>query len=226
MHPSRLNLVDEGRLIVSTLRTRVVRPWDGRTAITEMRDEGSTNWRQMEWIGWYLEHLSRRELFPVIGGGIGPTYANTTFDYQRDHVWDFKVHPLGTSALIVNDVAAIRACLSQRGTFGVVIIEGEATYDDVTGTFKTWHDLLKGGRSAYEVARVARGAPSRRRKVAFRPTDAYAVAFDGLGDLDRALAAGWAKDTFQKGMRNSDGSPRAAKITLDPGRVPRQRLIR
>ncbi len=126
----------------------------------------------------------------------------------------------------MNDVAAIRACLAARGTFGVVIIAGEATYDDTSGAFKAWHDAIKGGRSAYEIQRVARGAPSRRRKVEFKPTEAYAVAFDGLTDLDRALEAGWAKDTFQKGMRNSDGSPRPAKITLDPGRIPRQRVLR
>ncbi len=98
MRQPQLAVADEGRIIVETLSARVLRHWDGRTAITEMRDEGSPNWRQMEWIGWYLEHLCRRELYPAIGGAPGPVFVNTRFDYERDHVWYFKVNPIGTTS--------------------------------------------------------------------------------------------------------------------------------
>lgn len=215
----------EAGLIVKTLRRDVLSEWDGRRAVLAMRDGGSTNWRQMEWIGFYFEHLCRTSLWTHIGGRTGPSYVNTTFDYERTYVWDLKAHPVETKELIVNDAAAFRACLADRGTLGVVIVEGKTLYDD-TGEFKRWHDVLKGGVSTYERDRVARGAPSRRRKLTFQATDCYAIVFEGVSDLDGALTSGWVRDRFQSGMRNSNGTPRPPKVTLVPQAIPPDRLIR
>ena len=216
----------EGRDIVSVLSGLLGRSWDARTAILEMRDGYSRNWRQTEWIGFYFEWLGLDLLYRAIGGAQGPLFGRVRFDYQRSYVWDLKAHPTQASGdvCIVNDVAAIRSCLRQRGYFGVAVLDGIASYD-VDGSLKAWHDALKGGQSDYERRRVLRGAISRRRKAAFLPTRAYAVLFAGEGDLDRCIADGWVDDRFQAGMRNADGNARQAKITIRAALIPRDRII-
>lgn len=221
------HIAEEGAAIVRTLRSLTGRRWDGRNAITIMKSEGSRHWRQTEWIGFYFEWLGLARLESELRGRPGPTYGRVRFDYEGSHVWDLKTHPTnsGSSTCIVNDASAIRACLQDRGAFGVVILEGRAEYD-TSGEFKVWHDRLKETRSAYVVANELRGARTRRRKAAFLPEDCFAVAFTGEADLDRAITDGWANDVFQAGMRNSDGSPRRAKVTIDSARVPSDRRIR
>ena len=193
----RQALIEEAAAIVKTI-SRVIEPrWDGRTKIIEMRDSGSTQWRQMEWIGFYFEEIALRALFSSYGGEPGPKYGRTTFDYQCRFVWDLKAHPSngGSPQSILNDHDAIRGCLRDTGAFGVVVLEGHAEYDE-NGSFKDWHDAIKGGRSQYELERVARGAGSRRRKTAFTPSRCFAVAFNGETEFDRAIRERWVATGF------------------------------
>jgi len=39
--------------------------WDGKEKIIEMKDEKSPNWKQMEWPGFYLEHLIDKEFYEM-----------------------------------------------------------------------------------------------------------------------------------------------------------------
>ncbi len=40
--------------------------WDSREAILEMKEAGSRQWRQMEWMGFYFEFLCYRNFANII----------------------------------------------------------------------------------------------------------------------------------------------------------------
>lgn len=221
----RLRPEDEAALIIRELEARLPTRVDGRAAIGQMRDEGSTQWRQMEWIGFWFEHFFTTVIGSVVDARPGPAFGRTRFDLQRDHVWDLKAHPHGSrpTPLILNDREAVDRCIEQFDGVGYVIVHGVAEYDE-SGEFKAWHDTLKGGVSAYEEARVSRGARSRRRKVTFSPVRVDALYFSTRDDLQAGQREGWVA-MFQEGMRNSDGAPRRAKYLLHPDRVPTERIV-
>jgi len=196
---------------------------DGKKAILEMRDGGSTNWRQMEWIGFWFEFFLEKNLIPILGGARGPTFGTTQFDFKKIFVWDLKAHPSGSKYLILNDQVAIRNCIESENGLGFIIISGIAKYDS-NGSFKKWHDTLKGGTSAYEKRRVARGASSRRRKISFEPEDLNALWFDNIGEINSAVKNGWLK-SFQTGMKNSNGQLRPAKFQFNLEAVPKNNMI-
>jgi len=196
---------------------------DGKTAILEMKDGGSRNWRQMEWIGFWFEFFLEQNLIPILGGAKGPTFGTTQFDFKKKFVWDLKAHPSGSKNLILNDQIAIRNCIESEHGLGFIIISGLAKYDS-EGVFKSWHDNLKGGTSAYEKDRVARGASSRRRKISFEPENLHALWFDNIGEINSAVKDGWLK-SFQTNMKNSNGKPRPAKFLFDLGGVSKDNLI-
>src|SRR5690348_15858573 len=109
----------------------------------------------MEWIGWYNEFKAKQLALALIGGRDGPRYGNTGFDLRLNYVWDFKVHPSGGRPwTILNDQEAIDLCINDGGAAGFVVTLGTAEYDDGIGTFKRWHDALKGELSRYERERV------------------------------------------------------------------------
>jgi hypothetical protein len=196
---------------------------DGKKAILEMRDGGSTNWRQMEWIGFWFEFFLEKNLIPILGGARGPTFGTTQFDFKKKFVWDLKAHPSGAKNLILNDQIAIKKCIESEHGLGFIIISGSAKYDS-NGGFKKWHDILKGGTSAYEKNRIARGASSRRRKISFEPENLHALWFDDIGDINSAVNNGWLK-SFQTDMKNSNGKPRPAKFQFNLEAVSKNNMI-
>lgn len=219
----------EASEIVEALAAVLPAEIDGREAILELQRTGSTHWRQTEWIGFWFEEAAAPALRQKLTGKPGPRYGNTTFDYQRDYVWDLKAHPVYrasgalNSPMICNDQDAVDACIRQWGGLGFVIVHGHAVFDS-TGQFKLWHDSLKRTVSNYEMERVARGAPSRVRKTALRLDRIQAVFFPSVAELTLGLRHGWVKG-FQEGMRNSNGAPRRAKYALVTERIPSEFVI-
>jgi len=209
---------EEAIEILSVIKEVLPRHVDGKQAIIEMRDQGSPNWRQMEWIGFWFEHFVKTKIIPLTGGHTGPTYGKTTFDYQRKHVWDLKSHPSDSGDLILNDREAIDLCIKENSGLGFFIIEGNAEYDK-DQEFKSWHDLLKGGTSKYEKERIARKAPSRVRKTSFSPQIINAIWFPNQKTINDGLTKKWLT-TFQEGMRNSNGKLRRGKYKIDPNDLP------
>jgi len=198
---------------------------DGKEAILQMRAEGSPNWRQMEWIGFWFEHIVEQHVRPALGGRSGPTIGRVTFDLQIEKIWDLKVHPdEAGSRAILNDQEAMHLAVKDFRGIGFIMVSGSATYDSGDGSFKAWHDTLKGGQSAYEENRIKRGAPSRRRKIAFSPTGASAIWFPSEVALADGTREGWLKE-FQRGMRNSNGVPRRPKYQIDLAKIPDQLVI-
>ena len=210
------SLEEESALIRKVLRDNIPQVWDGRKCILELK-EAHYNWKQLEWIGWYFEYKARSVLINTIGGEIGPTFGNTTFDYKKEFVWDFKSHPVNSTGhpwAIMNDCEAVQSCIQDYHGLGFVIALGNAIYNDEDQSFKIWHDKLKGGKSKYELERIKRGARSRKRKTSFELSDYLVLFFSKKKHIEKALEDGWLR-YFQKGMRNADGSPRRAKYQLN-----------
>ena len=197
---------------------------DGKSAIEQMMAAGSTQWKQMEWIGFWFEFFVEQTLMDLLGATRGPRYGSTEFDIKSKFVWDLKAHPDSSPSLMLNDQEAVGKCVNEYGGLGFIILEGEATYDE-DGEFKTWHDALKGKTSSYEKQRVAQGRPSRTRKVSFAPKTAKAVFIPDNASLKGALDSGWLK-SFQEGMRNSDGNPRRAKYMIsNSSKIPETSIV-
>jgi len=173
-----------------------------------MRDGGSRQWRQMEWIGFYFEFLCKKHLSGMMTIP-GPRYGRARFDAFLSIPWDFKAHAINTSShkVIVNDQEAVIAAVEQYGSVGLVIALGEVQYNDRNRTFQRWHEVVKGGKSQYEIDRIERGAWSRLRKVSFCLKQVCVVEVDE-STLERT-------GTIQNKFRNADGSPRRGKVLLD-----------
>lgn len=143
----------------------------------------------------------------------GPKYGRVEFDGFSEIPWDFKAYPSknakghSSDSVIVDDKRAIQFAIKEFGRAGLILAIGDAEYNDENRTFQIWHKKLKGGLSKYEKQRILRKAPSRLRKTAFRLREINLILLDG--------AAMKKIGSFQKGFRNSNGSPRNAKVLLD-----------
>jgi len=209
----RSRAAQEALLALNCLAEKLRPTLDGRETILRLRDVGR-NWRQMEWIGFGFEFLAKSLLESHQGFGDGPTFGRTEFDLQRDFVWDLKAHPSGStgrSQAILNDQEAVDLCIVEYGSVGFILACGSASYD-VDGEFKRWHDELKGSVSAYEQQRIARGAPSRRRKTNFSIESYIALWLGSAAEIRTAQDAGWL-GVFAQG-RNSNGLPRRPKYVI------------
>ena len=195
--------------IFSRLMERLPIVWDGKESILFMKENECRNWRQMEWPGWYFQFMCETILGDQGFFNIpGPAYGNVEFDGFRSIPWDFKAHSATTGDLVpTNGYAEIECAIRQYGEVGFIIASGDVDFDDDCQSFKQWHDNLKGKTSAYEMQRIERGAPSRRRKVTFilRRIEFVFVNAENLHTCG----------SFQAGMRNSDGSPRNPKVMLN-----------
>lgn len=216
-------VIEEANQLLDVVVRNLPQRVDGKDAILELKQR-NYHWRQMEWIGWYFEYRIFTILSESIGGTTGPAYGNTTFDYKRQFVWDLKAHPKYTNKgtpnepIILNDREAIEKCVTENSGLGFIVVNGSAEFDE-SGEFKTWHDALKGGTSAYEHERIRRGAKSRKRKIVFKIDSVDAFFIKSQQVLDMGIENGWLQ-FFQQGMRNADGSPRRAKYALRTDRVP------
>ncbi len=201
MHDLNATL-EEARQIKSLL-LHLPRDWDGKSAIHEMKRR-DFQWRQLEWIGFYGEMIAKEALsnhcrIP------GKKYGNVVFDAFCLINWDIKVHPVHQPSAILNDREAIDLSVDENGHHGLIMLCVDCQYD-ADGSFKAWHDTLKGGLSLYEKERIYRKAPSRKRKTSATLTDIHIVLLD-KESCERLGSA-------QKDWRNADGSPRREKYSI------------
>jgi hypothetical protein len=173
-----------------------------------MKDNNYPHWKQMEWIGFYFQYLCEKKLADIFQFQI-PRYGNASFDGLYQIPFDFKSHAINTSShtVIVNDSEAISQAIKEYECVGVIIALGEVVYNDKERTFQAWHESLKGGLSQYTKDRIARGAWSRLRKCSL-----YLSQITIIEITDKTLIK---CGSFQEDFRNSDGSPRRSKLTLN-----------
>ena len=182
--------------------------WDGKKSILEMKEARFNKWKQMEWIGWYFQFLCEKILRNIMKIP-GPKYGNVEFDGFKEIPWDFKSHAINTSShqVIVNDSEATANAIKEFSCVGLILAMGEVKYNDDKRTFQKWHEILKGGKSRYEIERIKRGAWSRLRKVEFKLKQISFIKID-----DSVLIK---CGSFQRDFRNANGKPRREKILLD-----------
>ncbi len=197
--------------------------WDGRKAILEMRDSGYPHWKQMEWIGWYFQFICDKKLSSLMEIP-GHKYGRVGFDGFLVIEWDFKVHPIKNAkgqdknGVIANDRLATARAIKKFGAAGLILAVGDAEYNDDDRSFQIWHKKLKGGLSSYEKKRISRKAPSRLRKTAFRLREIKLILLDDKNVRELG--------SFQEGFRNSDGSPRNAKVLLNLENITAEKTIK
>lgn len=194
---------------------------DGREAVLALRAAGG-GWKQTEWPGFYLEHLAREALKARLGGDTGPRFGNTGFDYRLIRVFDLKVHSDGGGSMWLNDAEAMETAILTTGGLGFIVVAGSPIPDE-DGTFRTWHDELKGSASAYVREARARGAKRRQRKAAFVRTRIDVYFIDGIELLHHGLEHGWLRLSEQG--RQASGGKREPKFQLVPSRVPAGVLV-
>lgn len=197
--------------IFDRLMSQLPSVWEGKDAILFMKENGSRNWRQMEWPGWFFEFmcgeiLSRDSFFEIPG----KAYGRVSFDGFREINYDFKSHSEfegSTSKVPTNGYLEVEQAIEEFGQVCFIVACGDVEFDDDNQSFKKWHDELKGKKSAYVLRGEKEGRSSRRRKTKFF--------------LNKILFLFVDKNTlplvgsFQKGMVNSNGTPRNEKVMID-----------
>jgi hypothetical protein len=198
----------EGDALAWTLRNTVAGHWDGRECIEWMAARGVRGANDNEWQGFYFEAVARDALAQAFAPPFAPPvarFANTTFDYALNRVWDLKVHTHGSDWVILNDADAIRACVREQG-LGFLIVTGDA-HMDVDGQFAAWHREFKGKPSA-----ASNSGVSRQRKRAFTPTRVDALWIEDEAHLERLIDVGCMRQAAQgRQARTSTGEPGAAR---------------
>ncbi|PAK20892.1 hypothetical protein CJJ23_04835 [Mycoplasmopsis agassizii] len=79
--------------IFETLIKKLPTEWDGKQAITYMKENNCRNWKQMEWIGFYFQFMCEK----IIGENNyfqipGKKYGSVQFDGFKEINFDFKAH--------------------------------------------------------------------------------------------------------------------------------------
>jgi hypothetical protein len=226
MNSAPLEEIDK---MVEIIKTNLSKEISGEESILWMKKH-SSNWKQMEWMGFYFESYLFKQLTSFLGGEQGPKFGNTKFDYKNKYVWDFKTHsksnPNGINIpwTVMNDKSAIECCIKKFGGVGFIIAEIDAIYDTDL-SFKNWHDSLKGKKSNYVLKREKEGARKRMRKKSIKFSEILFIYFSSLDELKEGYARGWLKN-FQEGMRNSNDTPRAVKIQLNISNIPDKFIIK
>jgi len=205
------------KLISENLK-KILKKWDGKRSILDMKNNGGRHWKQMEWIGWYFEFLCERYLKDVMEFH-KIKYGNTDFDGFLEVPFDFKTHISNSKVkdVVINDKEAILNALRDYGYIIVIISLGEAEYNDLDRTFYKWHEEVKGGKSKYEFDRIKRKAPSRLRKMSFDIREIIFVKLDE-NTLKKCKL-------FQENFRNADGSPRRPKFKINPDDLEEKEII-
>ena len=181
--------------------------WGGRECVTALKTAGF-QWRQMEWIGFYFEHLCFTSLNQYFGRQ-KRVFFNTKFDGASAFPWDLKAHCLtdingrAQSRVILNDKNAIDSCVGEYGALGLAILTGSADFD-LDGSFVDWHEKLKGKKSAYQLSNPDRKSRARKAGFHVRSLDIYILDGHSVNALE----------PYSQG-KNSNGRPRPLKYMLD-----------
>ncbi|MBD7949235.1 hypothetical protein [Oerskovia rustica] len=216
---------DEGTALVDALQRGLPDHWDGRACVEWMRESGSTQWRQMEWAGFYFEEKVREilnELRPTPPvGGPKVRFGNTIFDYASPtRVWDAKAHTAMTAAhpsdghppkrsngaMWLNDSRAVKQCIAEQG-LGFLVVDGLAGLD-ASGGFREWHKAYGESDGRPLSGYVASTGTSRPRKAVWKPLMLRAIWIEDLPALDAGIAAGWIVQKEQPDWGSGDARRR------------------
>ncbi|QCW51016.1 DNA cytosine methyltransferase [Nocardioides dongxiaopingii] len=176
--------------------------WDARETVEWLRDNNLRGANDNEWQGWFFEARGRELLnaaFPPSRQAVRLQYGRTTFDYSLNHPWDLKAHTevkvfadsrreqVERPVAILNDVSAVRECVSEQG-LGFLVLSGSAVMDE-SGEFVRWHRSFKAQGSG-RLPALSNSGQSRQRKSGFTPLRLEAFWVADTLRLDEAVASG------------------------------------
>lgn len=198
---------EEAMNIISSLVPEIPTEMEGYDCVMEMKNGGGRNWRQTEWVGWYLEYVADNTL----DGGKTEYYGNTEFDYEDEFVWDFKTHSIDTNWSILNDCEATKQLIEDQGGFGFIILHGESEKESDRHEMKAWHKGLKGQIPDFD-------EKTSDMKTNFTPLSFDAYYIDSMKHIHNGMGD-WV-NLFQEGMSNSNGNLRKGKFKVNPDKIP------
>ena len=176
--------------------------WDAKLCITEMKDSNYRNWKQTEWLGFYLEFLTERTNLPGVAQ-FKLFVGNTSFNgCAGKNVIDYKTSSIEED-IILNDQEAVQRVVKKYKELGYIILKGEIKKEK-NKELDDWRKELT-GKSKYVLEGEKSGRIHRKLKTKFYPTKLIYVAITkkNINQLGQ----------FNQG-RNSDGKPRNPKYIL------------
>jgi len=191
---------------------------DGKQAIQEMKDGGDPYWREMEWPAYYISFLLKNQLrgrMQIVERG------RKRICFQGEHPWDVRIKATDyrTPWVILTDVRNTDRVFDDGRGFGLIVIFVIVTKDE-DGTFRQWHEELKGGSSEYTRRVEREGRRPRMRKKEMFLIKGTAWFFPTLAEFKRGVDEGWLDEDFARTMRNSDRRSRNPKYAIDISRIP------
>ena len=178
----------------------------------------SNNKKQDEWTGFFFEDFCFSILTKILGGWKGPRITSSArFDYQRDFVWDFKMHankegngrPKKWAPL--NDMEKTDKIVEENLGIGYIIAKADFTYDK-SGELKKWRNQIENRTTA-----------GHMQKSFGSITEIFAV-FLNKSDIESGMRKGWMKE-YKQGV-NSDGSARKPKYQMNVEEIPKKLIIK
>jgi hypothetical protein len=195
---------------------------DGRHAVTEMKDAGFGSWKEVEWPGYYIRYAVVSDIESGGLAGFEVIKEQKHYMAKREFVWDTRVLDVDMVDLMLPDAARYDEIIREYGGIGIIIFFAEFNKDE-TGEFRNWHQKQGGGQTEYVRDRIARGAPSRTRKLEFMVTHSMAL-FLNADDMQQGQDEGWIS-YYAQNMRNARGELRNPKYMLHLDHSPIDKLI-
>jgi hypothetical protein len=188
---------------------------DGRKAIKWLRDQ-NLPYGEVEWPGYYIKHYTRFLLDVHLPNQFEHFNPKPKLNLIRGkYIWDIRLKSTKTrsSWVILTDTSFLDDFIDEHGGLGLLVALAYPEYDK-DGSFRRWHEDFKGGVSQYTLQRIAEGRPARMRKSAFMIVYISAYHLNRKSFHD-GIEQGWVDPSFQRTMRQQDGSSRNPKYCIN-----------
>jgi hypothetical protein len=217
-------LYDEVGATGGTLPHREVPPIIGIEALLEMKEAGFPAWAEVEWGGYYLKFLLQKLCGDVLSGVAEPLdLSHKRHFIKGDYVWDAHLSAEDKNEVPLGAVDEYADIIEANDGIGVLIADAYVQKDE-TGEFKHFQEDMKGGLSEYDIKAAMEGKPPQPRKEAFFIRKVYAYFFTPA-DLESGIQNRWAKNSFQRTMKNSNDSRRGGKYSIKIDSIPKEYLL-
>lgn len=176
--------------------------WEAQTCIIEMKNAQYRNWKQTEWVGFYLEYITEKTNIPGVAQ-FKMFVGNTSFNgCAGKNIIDYKTSSENADILL-NDQEAVQRVVRKYGELGYIILKGTVVFEN-DNELDLWRQNIA-GKSAYVKKGILEGRRHRKLKSIFKPTNIMYLSVN-KNNIKRL------KD-FKQG-KNSDGNNRAIKYMI------------
>jgi len=208
----------EAKEILKIIDCYFPKEFDGKDSILWLH-EYSNNKKQDEWAGFFFEDFCFLILTKILGGWKGPRITKgARFDYQKDYVWDFKVHSKkGSNGNIkewapLNDIEKTDQIIEENLGIGYIIAKTDFRYDK-SGSLKKWRN-----------AKENRTTGGHMLKSFGKITEVVAI-FLTKSDIESGMKKGWIKQ-YNQGKNSGIGASRKPKYQINIEHIPKNLTIK